>query len=45
MQSIAYASRLLNPAEKRYSQIDKEGLAIVFGVKKFHHYLYIHYLL
>ena len=37
---IAYASRSLNPAEKRYSQLDKEGLAIVFGVKKFHYYLY-----
>ena len=30
---IAYASRTLAPAEKRYSQLDKEGLAIIFGVK------------
>ena len=37
---IAYASRSLNLAEKRYSQLDKEGLTIVFGVKKFHHYLF-----
>ena len=36
---IAYASRTLGPAEKRYSQLDKEGLAIVFGVKRFHQYL------
>ena len=36
----AYASSSLNPAEKRYSQLDKEGLAIVFGIKKFHHYLF-----
>ena len=40
MKPIAYASRSLHPAEKRYSQLDKESLAIVFGVKKFHHYLF-----
>ena len=33
---IAYASCTLNLAEKRYSQLDKEALAIVFGVKRFH---------
>ena len=37
---VYYASRLLSPAEKGYSQLDKEGLAIIFAVKKFHHYLY-----
>ena len=36
---IAYASRTLAPAEKKYSQLDKEGLAIIFGVKRFHQYL------
>ncbi len=31
MKPIVYASRSLNPAEKRYSQLDKE--AIAFGIK------------
>ena len=37
---IAYASRTLNVGEKRYSQLDKEAAAIMFGVKRFHQYLY-----
>ena len=37
---IAFASRTLTSAEKTYSQLDKEGLAMVFAVKKFHQFLY-----
>ena len=37
---IAYTSRTLNPAEKRHSQLEKGGLAIVSGIKKFHNFLY-----
>ena len=37
---IPFVSRTLTPAEKNYSQIDKEALAVVFGVKKLYQYLY-----
>ena len=36
---IAFASRTLAAAEKKYSQLEKEGLAIIFAVKKFDKYL------
>ncbi|BES89777.1 Hypothetical protein NTJ_02585 [Nesidiocoris tenuis] len=37
---ISFASRALNTTEQRYPQIDREALAIVWGVKRFFHYLY-----
>ena len=37
---IAYASRSLSTAECNYSQLDKEALAIVFGVTRFHQFVY-----
>ena len=39
---IGYMSRSLNAAERNYSTLEKETLAIIFGVKKFHQFLYGH---
>ena len=37
---VAYASRTLNAAECNYSQLEKEGLSCIFGIKRFHDYLF-----
>jgi transposase InsO family protein len=37
---IAFASKTLTTAQKKYSQLDKEALAIIFGLSRFHQYLY-----
>ena len=36
---IAYSSRHLNTAERNYSAIEREALAIVYGIKRYRHYL------
>ena len=37
---VAYTSRTLSTAERNYGHLDKEALAVVFAVKKFHQFLY-----
>ncbi|KAK3773726.1 hypothetical protein RRG08_001453 [Elysia crispata] len=37
---IAFASRTLSQSERTYAQTEKELLAVVFGLQKFHHYTY-----
>lgn len=37
---VLFASSTLSPAEKNYSQVHREALAVVFAVKKFHKYVY-----
>lgn len=37
---VAYASRTMTPSECRYAQIEKECLGLVYGVERFHSYVY-----
>ena len=39
-QPVAFASHTLSPSEQNYSQLEKEALSLVFGIQKFHQYLY-----
>ena len=37
---VAYAFKILCASERIFSQLEKEALSLVFGLQKFHQYLY-----
>ena len=39
-KAIAHAGRALTKSEKNYRQIEKEALALVWAIRKFHRYVY-----
>ena len=39
-RAVAYASRTLTPVELRYSQTEREALAIVWAVEHYHLFLF-----
>lgn len=40
LRPVMYASSSFNDAERNYAQVEREALALVFAVKKFHAYIY-----
>ena len=37
---IAYTLRTLSSTESKYVQVNKKALSLIFGIKKFHQFLY-----
>ena len=40
LRPIAFASKSLTSSEQRYSNIEREGMGILHGLKKIHHYCF-----
>lgn len=39
-KAIMHASKALTPTQQKYAQIEKEGLALIFAVRKFHRFIF-----
>ncbi len=39
-QPVCYASKALTEAEQRYSNIEREALGVVWGLERFHYFIY-----
>ena len=37
---VAYGSKALTPTQSKYSQTEREALALLVSCQKYHHYLY-----
>ena len=40
VKPVAYISRALTDVEKRYASIEKEMLAVIWGLERFHQYTF-----
>ncbi len=41
-RSIAFASRKLTKTDKKYAQIERKALSVIYGVRKLHKYIHTH---
>ena len=37
---VVYASQMLKPSDNNYAQLEKKALSLIYGIRKFHKYIY-----